>query len=205
MHLFNSYSFTFTRVLFCLLEFQDLKWLVIFRSLKGLYYKCLCFRLVYFLGSLLHWLLVTLLRIFHRPVIIAVCSTKFSFSALYKRAHIWDQTKNWCSYFPFVHSQCRTASEQSVCVRNWALHTEEMGMQRQLTKNAYVEGVQWRTKEKVRGRWILKNQRKVTKATKRKLNFGRLKQNQLGEVWIVIRIVSLVHLLLTENGCSANV
>lgn len=85
---FNSYSFTFTRVLFCLLEFQNVKWLVIFRSLTGLCHKTLHFRILYFLGSLLYWLLFILLGVFLRPVIIAVCSTKFSLSAFYKRAHI---------------------------------------------------------------------------------------------------------------------
>lgn len=201
---FNSYSFTFTRVLLCLLEFQNLKWLVIFRSLKGLCHKYLHFRLVYFLGSLLHWLLVTLLGIFHRPVITAVCSTEFSLSALYKRAYIRDWTGNRCPTFPSsIHSPELPLSR--VCAKLSSAHWGDGH-----AKTTYLKCICRRSTVKNGGKRegemnSQKSEESKSKATKRKLKFGRWKQNQLGEVWTVVRIVSLVHLLLMENRCSANV
>lgn len=40
---------------------------------------------------------------------------------------------------------------------------------------------------------------------RKRLKASEQKENQLGEVWAVIRMVSLAHLLLIENGYFANV
>jgi len=93
----NSYSFAFTRLLFCLLKFQNLKPISL-----AFFCRNFCCYLAFWLK------------------IIAVFSTEFSLSALYKRAHIVSDMRlkeELISSFPFTHSQCRTASEQSMCAK----------------------------------------------------------------------------------------